>query len=137
MEINRLIFATVTALVLVSCQSASDHAADVRNATTDEKLTVGTVQRQIRVGMTTSQVVEVLGAPNMVTTDENRHENWVYDKISTETAVSTSVGGVNVLIFGVAGSTGAKSTSQRTLTIVIKFDGKGLVRDFAYRSSSF
>jgi outer membrane protein assembly factor BamE (lipoprotein component of BamABCDE complex) len=137
MSVNKIFFAAIAVLGLMGCQSASDHAADVRNATTDEKLTVGTVQRQIRVGMTSAQVIEVLGAPNMVTTDENRHENWVYDKISTETAVSTSVGGVNVLIFGVSGSTGAKSTSQRTLTIVVKFDGKSLVRDFAYRSSSF
>ena len=31
----------------------------------------------------------------------------------------------------------ARSTSQRTLTIIIKFDDKNRVRDFAYRSSSF
>lgn len=122
---------------LAGCQSASEHAADVRAGQDGDRLTVGTVQREIRVGMTTAQVVEVLGAPNMVTTDEKRRENWVYDKISTETAYSQSAGGVNVLILGVGGRSGAQSTSQRTLTVIVKFDERSLVRDFAYRSSSF
>ena len=34
-------------------------------------------------------------------------------------------------------SAGARSTSQRTLTVIVKFDERNLVRDFAYRSSSF
>ena len=34
-------------------------------------------------------------------------------------------------------STGAASTSQRTLTVIIKFDGAKKVRDFAYHTSSF
>ena len=100
-------------------------------------LTVGTVQRQIRVGMTTSDVIDVLGSPNIVTTDEQRRENWVYDKISTDTAYQTSAQGVNLLVIGASASSGARSTSQRTLTIVIKFDTANRVRDFAYRSSAF
>jgi outer membrane protein assembly factor BamE (lipoprotein component of BamABCDE complex) len=118
-----------------------------------DRLTVGTVQREIRVGMSSADVVSVLGAPNMVTTDEQRQENWVYDKISTETAYSASSGGVSALILGgLVGSggaggggigggfsqgAGARSTTQRTLTIIVKFDGAQKVRDFAYRSSSF
>src|SRR5690348_16593079 len=89
--------AALAALTLSACQSASEHAADVRAAQDGDKLTLGTVQRQIRVGMTNSEVVEVLGAPNMVTTDDERRENWVYDKISTDTAYSSSAGGVNIL----------------------------------------
>jgi outer membrane protein assembly factor BamE (lipoprotein component of BamABCDE complex) len=123
--------------VLIGCQSASEHSASVNAGAANDRISVGTVQRQIRVGMTSSEVVEALGSPNMVTTDENRNENWVYDKVSTQTAYSSSVGGVNALFFSVGGVSGATSTSQRTLTIIIKFDGKGLVRDFAYRSSSF
>jgi outer membrane protein assembly factor BamE (lipoprotein component of BamABCDE complex) len=136
---KRLAMAAVVAAAssLMGCQSAAEHAADVRAAQDGDKLTVGTVQRQIRVGMTNAEVVEVLGAPNMVTTDEKRRENWVYDKISTDTAYSQSAGGVNILILGAVSRAGAQSTSQRTLTIIIKFDEQAKVRDFAYRSSSF
>lgn len=139
---------------LTACQSPAQHAAAVRQAQgTDDKLTVGTVQREIRVGMTSAEVVQVLGAPNLVSTDENRRENWVYDKISTETIYSSSSGGVNALVLGggligsaaagggvgagYSSGAGANSTSQRTLTIIIKYDENSRVRDFSYRSSSF
>jgi len=144
---------SIALLGVTGCQSASDHAADVRAGQDGDRLTVGKVQREIRVGMTSADVVGVLGSPNMVTTDEKRRENWVYDKISTETVYSSSSGGVSALILGggpvgggglggaasagVSGSAGARSTSQRTLTVIIKFDERSLVRDFAYRSSSF
>ena len=139
--------------LLAACQSAGDHAAAVNAANTDDRVTVGTVQREIRVGMSGADVVQALGSPNMVTTDSQRRETWVYDKISTQTVYSTSSGGVNALILGggLAGaalgggavgtgygsSAGAKSTTQRTLTIIVKFDENSEVRDFAYRSSSF
>jgi hypothetical protein len=132
--------------------SAQDHRADV-SAAGDDRLTIGTVQREIRVGMPNADVVSILGAPNIVTTDDRRRESWVYDRIATETAYSTSSGGMSALILGgfignVSGAgagagagfnrgAGAQSTNQRTLTIIIKFDEQQQVRDFAYRSSSF
>lgn len=143
-----LVAAIGMAVVVSGCtMNAQDH----RNAVRDDadKLTVGKVQRQISVGMPGSSVVQVLGSPNIVTTDEQRREVWVYDKISTDTAYSTSSGGVMSLILGggsdagglVGGSynanAGARSQSQKTLTIIIRFDNKGLVRDFSYNSSSF
>ena len=87
--------------------------------------------------MTNTEVVEALGSPNMVTTDEERREVWVYDKIATESAQSSNSGGINILILGVRGSSGASSTTQRTLTVVIKFDKANKVRDFAYQTSRF
>jgi outer membrane protein assembly factor BamE (lipoprotein component of BamABCDE complex) len=87
--------------------------------------------------MSGAEVITILGSPNIVTTDENRQETWVYDKISTETAYSTTSGGASILILGVGGSAGAASTSQQTLTIVIKFDRGSRVRDFAYHTSRF
>ncbi len=142
------------AFVLTACQSVQQHSAAVRDAQqSGDKVTVGKVQREIRVGMTNAEVVEVLGSPNMVTTDDKRRENWVYDKIATDTAYSSSTGGVNALILGgglvgagllggggggsYSESAGARSTSQRTLTIIVKFDESNKVRDFSYRSSSF
>jgi outer membrane protein assembly factor BamE (lipoprotein component of BamABCDE complex) len=139
-------------LGMMGCPSAQRHRADVRNDTGD-RISAGTVQREIRVGMSGSDVVSILGAPNMVTTDEQRRETWVYDKIATERVYSSSdvsgggaglasdrgasSGGLLGLIFGGSSSAGASSTSQRTLTVVIKFDNKGLVRDYSYRQSSF
>lgn len=138
--------------VLVGCMTAAEHREAVRSEEGD-RLTVGKVQREIRVGMSGAQVLEVLGSPNIVSSDELRREVWVYDKISTERVFSRSSGGVNslVLVGGLIGSVvagglaspyygsaaGASSTTQRTLTILIKFDKDKKVRDFAYHASRF
>ena len=59
----RTILSCVAASTLISgCMSAGQHRAEVRDESTD-RLTVGTVQREIRVGMAGSGVVQVLGAP--------------------------------------------------------------------------
>ena len=155
MKSSILLVGGLTALVALSgCQSAREHAADVDAANAEaNKLTVGTVQREIRVGMSGGEVASVLGAPNIVTTDEQRREVWVYDRISTNRAYSTSSGGVSALILGgtlvgdalIGGagsggykaSDGASATTQKTLTVVTKFDEQGLVRDFAYHTSTF
>ncbi|MCL2615957.1 MAG: hypothetical protein FWD30_04065 [Dehalococcoidia bacterium] len=149
---KRLLVIALLMMVLSGCASAQQHRADVANQDAD-RISVGTVQREIRVGMSGADVVSALGSPNMVTTDDKRRETWVYDKISTERVYSTSsgggglgliLGGVGTDVGGVGGvggsmrrSAGASSTTQRTLTIIIKFDESGLVRDFSYRQSSF
>jgi len=130
-------------LLLAGCVSAGEHRAAVQG---DGKLTVGTVQREIRIGMSGADVARVLGSPNIVTTDEARREVWVYDKVSTESVYSESRGGVAALVLAGAGgaaapvysgSAGARSTTQRTLTVIVKFDAESRVRDFAYHASQF
>jgi outer membrane protein assembly factor BamE (lipoprotein component of BamABCDE complex) len=115
------------------CMTASEHRADIRDDTGD-RVTVGKVQREVKVGMSSSSIVEILGSPNVVTTDDKRREVWVYDKISTERVASSSA---NSLFVWGPNYTGAASSSQRTLTIIIKFDESSLVRDFAYHTSRF
>lgn len=137
-----ILFCSV-AVVLGSC--ASWHAAQVQEGTASDKLTLGTVQREIRMGMSGAQVAEVLGAPNMVTTDEQRREVWVYDRVATETVHSTSTGLILGGLLGgigaggglLGGTSGASSSTQRTITVVVKFDEDKKVRDFSYRSSNF
>ncbi len=122
--------------ILTSCVSAPYHKAKVQDEAKD-KLTVGKVQRQIRVGMSSAEVAEVLGSPNVVTTDEERREVWVYDKISSNVTYSQSEGFATLLLIGTDRQSGSSSTNQKTLTVIIKFDNENKVRDFAYHSSSF
>lgn len=148
-----ILTATLFLILMSGCMSASEHASNVQEGLQGDRLTVGTVQREIRKGMSGAEVAQVLGSPNIVTTDEEGREVWVYDKIATDKVYSTSSGGVSALILGggIAGTTpiggavapqysagaGATSTSQRTLTVIIKFDKEQKVRDFAYHASRF
>jgi hypothetical protein len=128
--------------------TASQHKQEVQDDSGD-KLTVGIVQKEVKVGMSGADILGILGSPNIVSTDAERREVWVYDKIATDFAYSSSSGGVSSLILGFGSdvliggaggynkSAGAASKSQRTLTIIIKFGHDSLVRDYAYHSSSF
>ena len=144
MRLSSVSTLAVALICALSGCTARHHVEDVRSDDTD-RVTVGTVQKEIRLGMSGAEVAEVLGSPNIVTTDTERRETWVYDKISSEVAYSKSEGSVVGLIFGGSGgglgggstSAGATSTSQRTLTVVIKFDENKLVRDFSYHTSRF
>ncbi len=137
----------LSAAILAGCDTMY-HKNQVQDDSTD-RVTVGVVQKEIRVGMSGAEVAQVLGSPNIVSTDEERREVWIYDKIATDHAYSTSSSGISALILGwggnaaggggggMSGSSGASSTSQRTMTVIIKFDKTGKVRDFAYHTSRF
>lgn len=139
--ISRLSIGIVLVSTMAGC--TAQHLNNVRDD--DERVTVGTVQKEIRVGTSAAEVAEILGSPNIVTNDEENRQTWIYDKIATEVAYSRSSGGVAGLVFGGSGgglgtgsaSSGASRTTQRTLTVVIHFDHAERVRDFAYHTSRF
>ena len=141
---KRMTVLTLAGLVLAGC-SAQQHATDVRAAEEVNRVTVGTVQREVRIGMSAADVAETLGSPNIVTSDDQRLETWIYDKISSDVTYSRSSGTIVGLIFGGSGggagvgssSSGSTSKSQRTLTVIIRFDDNSFVRDFSYHSSQF
>lgn len=126
-------------LTMAACTPASQHANDVAAAgAAQDKLTVGSVQREIREGQSGADVAAALGAPNIVTSDSEGGETWVYDRIATTNAYSTSQAGINALFLaGASASAGASTTTQRTLTVIIRFDRSKRVSSFSYRSSSF
>jgi outer membrane protein assembly factor BamE (lipoprotein component of BamABCDE complex) len=133
-----LLLVPVIVVTLSGCYPTSlvDQQKDMNAAKGEgDNLSIGKVQKEIRVGMSSSDVVSVLGSPNMVTTDDKRRESWVYDKVSTEAMASTSKG--TGFLWFPADRNAAVSRTQKTLTIVIKFDEKGMVRDFAYNTSKF
>jgi hypothetical protein len=99
----------------------------------EARLPVGKVQGTIMLGLDAAKVAELLGSPNIVTTDEKRREVWIYDKVTSHRA-ETSVYGT-LIILGVLSAESA--SSQRTLTIIIKYDEEKKVRDFAYNYTQF
>ena len=103
----------------------------------EDRLTVGKVQGEIKVGMPASQVAELLGSPNIVTTDDKRREVWIYDKVSTDRVDAASSSYAGLIILGTRSSESSSSQRQRTLTIIIKYDEEKKIRDFAYNSTQF
>lgn len=118
---------------LTGCLNPRDIHDSVRG---EDKATisVGAAQRSIKVGMPNAGVAEALGSPNIVSTDEEGREVWIYDRV-TSSVRATAANGPLTLFVG--GGAAAAERSQSTLTIIVKFDKTGKVRDLAYHTSKF
>jgi outer membrane protein assembly factor BamE (lipoprotein component of BamABCDE complex) len=122
-------------LSIIGCTTV-DHRSNLHSVK-EQEMTVGKVQKEIRVGMSGAQVAEALGSPNIVTKDDGGDETWVYDKIATEASYSQNSSGLFLILYGSSSSSGAAATTQRTLTVVIKFDANSKVKSFSYHASKF
>jgi len=142
---------SILCYLTVGCMTAADHQRSLASSQ-EREMTVGIVQKEIRKGMSQGDVAAALGSPNIVTCNEGK-DTWIYDKIATEASYSTSGGGASgivgagglagpaLILGGVGGSyyrsSGARSTTQKTLTVIINFDEKKRVDSFSYHSSKF
>ncbi|MBS0653648.1 MAG: hypothetical protein JSR39_09035 [Verrucomicrobia bacterium] len=100
-------------------------------------MTLGIVQKEIRQGMDQGAVATALGSPNIVTKDQEGAETWIYDKIASEVSYSNDEGGIWLILAGYGKSAGARAKTQKTLTVVIKFDPQQCVDKVSYHSSTF
>ena len=117
----------------------------------EDKLTLGTVQSRIKKGMNQTEVLEVLGSPNIVTKNSKGYEVWTYDKVgssqSSSSEVSATYGqrqlnqGFWAFLFGgttsSAQSGSDRNTESKSLTVIITFDGNSNVSDFTYQSLKY
>lgn len=119
----------------------------------EQQMTLGIVQRDIKIGTSQAEVASVLGSPNIVTQDADGKETWIYDKVSSITSYNSS--GFGVGIGGIGGGYGSGGfgggianigynkrggtvqSVQKTLTVVLKFDANGNVVNLNYHMSSF
>ena len=134
MQKTTLVLILSIVATLPSCMS---HPTDVISNGATSNLTVGKVQGEIRIGMPASDVAAILGSPNIVTTDEKRREVWIYDKVSSNSVDTSNSAFGWIVILGADTSQSQSTTSQKTLTVIIKYDEQKLVRDFAYNYTQF
>jgi outer membrane protein assembly factor BamE (lipoprotein component of BamABCDE complex) len=97
----------------------------------------GHEKKEIKKGMSNSEVTAVLGSPNATSTDDQGNEVWEYKTIYADRVVSdiSDHGALVLISFG--RSHLMPSKGQQALTVVVKFDETKKVRDFAYHSSNF
>jgi len=89
------------------------------------KITLGGVQSRIKQGVASAEVIDVLGSPNIVTSNPDKTETWVYDKVVTEAEVATGW------------SSAVTTKSTRTFLVVIKFGLDKRVESVTYRQTSY
>lgn len=125
------------ALGISSCTVTSGGSYSAQSSSQEKQITVGTLQKELRKGMSGAEVIESLGSPNIVTRDQNGYETWVYDRIATEARYNENANVLFLVLFAQGSSSANASVSQKTLTVVIKMNEQGKVDSFAYHSSKF
>ena len=102
----------------------------------EQNLTLGIVQKDIKVGMSQADVSLAMGSPNIVTTDANGKETWIYDKVSSVSTYDNSGFSVGIILAGYGKNKQMSQSVQKTLTVVIKFSDKK-VESLQYHMSNF
>lgn len=120
-------------LLLVGCAAQTQTPLLQSRQVETEKITLGSVQSRLHEGSSSADVIAALGSPNIVATNPDKTETWVYDKMFTETEISAS--GIN-LPFSSSVS-GAKARSSRTLIVTIKYNKAKTVESIQYRQTSY
>ncbi|MEE9355356.1 MAG: hypothetical protein V3U75_07175 [Methylococcaceae bacterium] len=124
-------------LILLSLPACMSHPVSPEGSEKASNLTVGRVQGEIKEGIPASDVASILGSPNIVTTDEQRREVWIYDKVSSNRVDTQNSFAGGIIILGGSTRQSQNTSTQKTLTIIIKYDEQKKVRDFAYNYTQF
>lgn len=116
----------------------------------NSNLTFGMVKKNVVKGQTTqAEILNLFGAPNITTRNKSGEEVWTYDKIAVtkeDIAGGLSIGGGGMsmgggspaAIGGAAGVSGSSSaTSSRSITLIITFGEKDIVKDYAVMAQEF
>lgn len=135
------------------CRKHPEKCIPLTTPIQEQQMTLGLVQRDIKVGTSQADVAQILGSPNIVTQDADGKETWIYDKVSSITSYGSSGFGVGIGGFGGGYGSGGLGgglanvgynknggtvqSNQKTLTVVLKFDDNHNVSSFSYHMSSF
>jgi hypothetical protein len=147
--------ATITLVTLLLAASAAEPAEPKSkgeakaSGEAEVEFTLGLAQRALKEGLSQAEVAERLGAPNIVARDAAGREAWIYDKVAREFQSSgrqvgiggglSGAGDSTLGLFGLrAGGHSEKAkSSQKTLTVVVRFSPEGAVESFTYHQSRF
>ena len=133
---NKLILtgALLAGLIVSACTPIQTKPVTTRNS----ELTHGNVQLNLKIGETNqTQVLEAFGAPNIMSIDGSGQEVWTYQRAATVAQSSSSSGYWTILLAGGGREASGFEQTQRTMTLIIKFNNAKIVSDFRSRSSEF
>ena len=130
---NKLASVTLAALLLLGCAA---------NNSQINRLTLGTVQKTVYEGANQTEIMEALGAPNIITNNSSGREVWTYDRISREVQASSGLvvtwwNPISWLAGIASGSSSRSSTTSKSITVLITFDDNKRVADFKYQRLEF
>ena len=130
----RLILIGVATIALPGCAQTETKSDPGPNS----QLTHGNVQMTLQAGKTSqTEVLEKFGPPNIASIDSSGNEVWTYQRQATVQQSSSANNYWTVVLLGGSTRTSGFEQTQRTATLMIKFDSNKVVSDFRSRTSEF
>jgi hypothetical protein len=162
--------ATASAVKPVGAVPTSNTNSSISATSSTEKvspLSYGTATGMVKKGVTTQQqLLELFGGPNVMTTDKEGEEVWMYDKTATSVSSNLKLSGAQdrqgeahalAQFFGIplVGGIGisdasekeqshhnsnaeeTRTSSVKNLTFIIKFNPDKTVKEYSVRQASF
>ena len=97
-------------------------------------LTAGNVSMTLRKGTTTkAEVLNLFGAPNIVTKNRSADEVWNYNRMSYTTRVGQD--GASLLFWG--GSRAVSTATTKNFDLMVTFDSNDVVKDYSIIQANF
>ena len=132
---KNLIFPIFALLTIVGC-SARPYAVDLIQPDQKSNLTVGVIKSQLVKGKTTqAEILELFGAPNLVTTNSDGNEVWNYSRSSMQTGADAR--GYSSFWGDQAGQSVISTASTASMDLIITFDKNDIIQNYKVISSSF
>ena len=102
--------------------------------TQKSNLTYGSVKGNIVKGETTqAEILELFGAPNIITKNRDDDEVWNYNKMSYKALSGSDAGGF--IFWG--GSRAMVTTTTKSFDLILIFDKTDVVNNYSIISASF
>ena len=121
------LMAVLTILMNFGCATYSETQPKQKS-----NLTVGTVKSQIVKGETSqAQILQLFGAPNLVTLNKNENEVWNYNKMSFDSK------GADASMFLGFGSKAISTSTTSSFDLILIFDEKDIVINYSIISASY
>lgn len=141
-KLNKIQFYLLSLLIVLlqACSTSSPlnygkQESQLNSNSKVSKVLISNAQR-ISQGMTGTEVIECLGSPNIITSDTEGIDTWIYDKILREFETITVEDGSWLFSPRLTTITSG-SSSEKTLIVVIRFSVDKKVKQVSYRQSSY
>lgn len=135
------IFLFLMVITIIGCSNIQNEVVPNQKS----NLTVGMVKTKVIEGKSTqNDIIELFGAPNLVTTNSQGNEVWTYSKSSYSGKSSSGTANAGILgtgailgVFGGSASSAVSNTSTSSFDLIVTFNKQGIVEKYKVISSSY
>lgn len=128
-------------VIFVGLLTACTGPIPMSESISKSNLTSGQVSMTLKKNVTTqAEIVELFGAPNIVTQNADGEDIWTYQRNATVASTTANSSSTEIIFFGRFSQSSGFEQSSHTMTLIIKFkdiNGIKTVVDFSSRNSSF